>query len=101
MTSLTARPDYDAHLYLTDGSTHRVMLRLPRTLLDLTSEDEAGEWVGDEEESLSSIVGVRAELAEGDLRPLYLAWLSAYGVWERGEDAFDDEDEGQGRRSGP
>jgi len=32
-------------------------------------------------------VGVRAELAAGDLRPLYLAWLAAFGTWERDEDA--------------
>ncbi|MEU9890156.1 hypothetical protein [Sphaerisporangium sp. NPDC051011] len=109
---------YDAHLYLANWGTHRVMLRLPRTLLDLdvserycagdqvtawtsgehlildlTSEDEEGEWVEDAEDALSAIVGVRAELAAGDLRPLYLAWLSAYGAWERDEDAFDDEEE--------
>jgi hypothetical protein len=109
---------YDAHLYLANWGTHRIMLRLPRALLDtkiagqycvdgqvsisttreyvildLTSEDEAGEWVEDAEDSLSAIVGVRSELAAGDLRPLYLAWLSAYGAWERDEDAFDDEDE--------
>jgi len=109
---------YDAHLYLANWGTHRVMLRLPRTLLDpkvteqycvdgqvsvsttgdyvildLASEDEAGEWVEDAEDSLSAIVGVRSELAAGDLRPLYLAWLSGYGVWERDEDAFGDEDE--------
>jgi hypothetical protein len=109
---------YDAHLYLANWGTHRIMLRLPRTLLDpkiagrycaggqvsmsttrehvildLTSEDESGEWVEDAEDSLSAIVGVRSELAAGDLRPLYLAWLSAYGAWERDEDAFGDEDE--------
>ncbi|MEU0564777.1 hypothetical protein ABZ297_05160 [Nonomuraea sp. NPDC005983] len=108
---------YDAHLYLANWGTHRVMLRLPRSLLgldvaehycvgeqvtawksgehvvlDLTSEaeDEDEDW---EERSLSAIIGVRAELAAGDLRPLYLAWLSAYGAWERDEDAFDHEDE--------
>ena len=109
---------YDAHLYFANWGTHRIMLRLPRTLLDpeiagqycvdgrvrtsatrehvildLTSEDEAGEWAEDAEESLSAIVGVRSELAAGDLRPLYLAWLSGYGVWERDEDAFGEEDE--------
>jgi hypothetical protein len=109
---------YDAHLYLANWGTHRIMLRLPRTLLDpkiagrycvdgqvsistsrdyvildLTSEDEAGEWVEDAEDSLSAMVGVRSELAAGDLRPLYLAWLSGYGVWERDEYAFGDEDE--------
>ena len=109
---------YDAHLYFANWGTHRIMLRLPRALLDpkiaerycvdgqvsisttrehvildLTSEDDAGEWVEDAEDSLSAIVGVRSELAAGDLRPLYLAWLSGYGVWERDEDAFGDEDE--------
>lgn len=109
---------YDAHLYLANWGTHRIMLRLPRTLLDpevagqycagdqvsasaagdyvildMISEDEAGEWEEGAEDSLSAIVGVRSELAAGDLRPLYLAWLSACGVWERDEDAFDEEDE--------
>ena len=109
---------YDAHLYFANWGTHRIMLRLPRTLLDpeiagqygaadlvrvsttgeyvildVTSEDETGEGEEDTEDSLSAIAGVRSELAAGDLRPLYLAWLSAYGEWERDEDAFDDEDE--------
>src|SRR6266576_806544 len=111
---------YDAHLYVTNWGTHQVMLRLPRTLLslevaeqycidshvaawacgehlilDLTSEDESGDWVEGAEDSLPAIVGVRAELAAGDLRPLYLAWLAAYGTWERDEDAFgyNEEDE--------
>ncbi|MFL6052500.1 MAG: hypothetical protein ACJ72W_06225 [Actinoallomurus sp.] len=105
---------YDAHLYLTNWGAHQVMLRLPRTfldlkaveqyrvdphvaawttrehlILDLTSEDEGGDWVEGAEDSLSAIVGVRSELAAGDLRPLYLAWLAGYGTWERDEDAFD------------
>ncbi|HEV2377007.1 MAG TPA: hypothetical protein VGS19_33200 [Streptosporangiaceae bacterium] len=109
---------YDAHLYLANWGTHRIMLRLPRTLLspqtaeryqveglvdvsstrehmllEMTSEDETGEWVEDAEDSLSAIAGVRAELAAGDMRPLYLAWLAAYGVWERDEDSFGDEHE--------
>ncbi len=105
---------YDAHLYLTNWGTHQVMLRLPRThlslkvaeqycvdphvtawtagehlILDLTSEDETGDWVEGAEDSLSAIVGVRTELGAGDLRPLYLGWLAAYGTWERDEEAFD------------
>ncbi len=109
---------YDAHLYFANWGTHRVMFRLPRTLLDsklaeqycvdpqvsvsatrdhvildMTSEDESGDWEEDLQGSLSAIVGARSELAGGDLRPLYLAWLSGYGTWERDEDAFDDEDE--------
>jgi hypothetical protein len=109
---------YDAHLYFANWGTHRVMFRLPCTLLDpevaeqycvdpqvsvsatrdhvildMTSEDESGYWEEDLDGSLSAIVGARSELAAGDLRPLYLAWLSGYGTWERDEDAFDDEDE--------
>jgi hypothetical protein len=104
---------YDAHLYLANWGTHQVMLRLPLALLsletveqycidphvtawtsgehlilDMISADESGDWVEGEEDSLSAIVGVRTELAAGDLRPLYLAWLAAYGTWERDEDAF-------------
>ena len=45
------------------------------------------------EDSLSAILGVLSELAAGDLRGLYLAWLSAYGEWERDEDPFGGEDE--------
>jgi hypothetical protein len=107
---------YDAHLYLANWGTHRIMLRLPREqldlgvvedylvddqvnawtagrflVLDLTSEDDAGDWEEEAADTLSAIVGVRAELAAGDLRPLYLAWLAGYGGWERDEDAFDRE----------
>jgi hypothetical protein len=109
---------YDAHLYFANWGTNRVMFRLPRTLLepevaeqycvdpqvsvsatpdhvilDMTSEDESGYWEEDLEGSLSAIVGARSELAAGDLRPLYLAWLSGCAAWERDEDAFYDEDE--------
>ncbi|MEU6997237.1 hypothetical protein [Nonomuraea sp. NPDC046570] len=104
---------YDAHLYLANWGTHRIMFRLPGTLLDpdiarqyrvgelvsswtagdhvileFTSEDESGEWDEHLEVPLSAVVGIRAELAAGDLRSLYLAWLSAYGSWERDEEAF-------------
>jgi hypothetical protein len=111
---------YDAHLYVTNWGTHQVMLRLPRALLsletagqycidphvavwasgdhlilDMMSEDENGDWVEGAEDSLSAMVGVRAELAAGDLRPLYLAWLAGWGTWERDEDAFDCDEEGE------
>lgn len=86
---------YDAHLYFANWGADRIMFRLPRALLspataeqycvdpyvtmsvtrehvilDLTSEDEAGDWAEDYEDS-----------------------LSAYGGWERDEDAFDEDDE--------
>ncbi|NUT48782.1 MAG: hypothetical protein HOV94_15960 [Saccharothrix sp.] len=109
---------YDAHLYVANWGTRRVMFRLPEdqldfdvvehhvvsdyvdahtadgfVVLDFTSEDDPGEFDSDDyaETLLPEIVGVRAELAAGDLRPLYLAWLAAYGAWERDEDAFDRE----------
>jgi len=60
-------------------------------VLDFTSEDDAGDFNYDAEALLSTVVGVRAELAAGDLRSLYIAWLAAYSAWERDEDAFDRE----------
>jgi hypothetical protein len=111
---------YDAHLYFANWGTRQLMLRLPRVLLSLetaeqycidpdvaawasgehlilamTSEEDEPEWDENSEESLSAIIGIRAELAVGDLRPLYLAWLAAYGTWERDEDAFDDDEESE------
>lgn len=93
---------FDAFLYLANWGTRQIMLRLPAHLVDLKtaqrycvgdaasawvnddsliisflSEDEDGdddEWVGGEG-WLASIATVRTDLASGDLRALYLAWL--------------------------
>ena len=91
---------FDAFLYLANWGTHVFKLRLPSRLLDLktvhlycsgegafahekngkviltfVSEDEGGgEWV-EGEGLLSSLISVRAEIARGDLRCLYLGWL--------------------------
>ncbi|GAA0354250.1 hypothetical protein [Streptomyces blastmyceticus] len=103
---------FDAHLYVTNWGTHRLMLRLPKQtlnlptvqpycldhhvdawttrahlLLDLTSEDEGGDWIEGADDSLAALIGVRDELATGDLRPLYLAWLSALAAWELEDDS--------------
>lgn len=108
---------YDAHLYLANWGTRHVMLRLPRGVLDLdvaeqycvgdeftaltagkhlilslTSQAEEESWDYEPQGSLASIVGVRGEIAAGDHRALYLAWLAGYGTWERDEADFDDED---------
>ncbi|WNV82627.1 hypothetical protein [Umezawaea sp. Da 62-37] len=105
---------YDAHLYLANWGTRRLLLRLPRGLLDLDAvepylvdeqieawttdthlvldlhnHDETGDWDYEPQGALSAIVGVRNELAAGDHRALYLAWLAGYGTWERDEEAFD------------
>jgi len=91
---------FDAHLYLANWGTRRLMLRLPvalvdldvvaeycvgdtasawatqdHVILDLGCEDESDEWDTDGSGLLTPIIGVRNELAAGDLRLLYLAWL--------------------------
>lgn len=91
---------FDAFLYLANWGSHRLKLRLPPRLLSPASaltyfgsdsafvnvksgklilsfasdEEEGGEWV-EGEGQLSSLISVRAELARGDLRALYLGWL--------------------------
>jgi hypothetical protein len=90
---------FDAFLYFANWGTHVLMLRLPSRLLDpeiaqqycvgnsafvrqkagkvilsFESNDEGGDSVDDEEPS-SALFAVRAELARGDLRALYLGWL--------------------------
>jgi hypothetical protein len=103
---------FDAFLYLANWGTRWLMFRLPRGVLDpraagqycgtdAASLTEAGSHVilsmyadrepdGDWEEpggQLAAMVQARAELAAGDLRLLYLAWLLAL---QSGE--VDDED---------
>jgi hypothetical protein len=91
---------FDAFLYLANWGTHVFKLRLPSRLLDLKTaheycagdsavawesgsnvilsfvcENEEGEdWV-EGEGILSSLIPVRAEIARGDVRALYLGWL--------------------------
>jgi hypothetical protein len=95
---------FDAFVYVSNWGTHRFMLGLPRRLLDpqtarsyavggsleveasgerlvleFTSEDEEGAvWVEDEEAAswMPALLPLRAELAGGDLRALYLGWLA-------------------------
>jgi len=106
---------FDAFLYLANWGTHELMLRLPRGALDLEtaqrylmgdaasarakgdavlyflSEQEGSGWVEDEEGSgwMSSVITVRAELASGDLRVLYLGWLLCVQAQVLDEDALD------------
>jgi len=91
---------FDAFLYFADWGTHVFKLRLPANLLDagtarlycfgerasvrkkngrviltfLSEDEEGGDWVEDQAH-LSSLISVRAELARGDHRSLYLGWL--------------------------
>ena len=96
---------FDAHLYLSNFGSLALHLRLPLALLDsaitqpyeeipslevrqtathvilsFLSEEESGGYYEDDCGSssiLSSILPVRDELARGDIRALYLAWLVA------------------------
>jgi hypothetical protein len=102
---------FDAFLYLANWGTRVLKLRLPARLLDvetartycgggsasvgersakvilsLVSEDEGdGDWV-EGECHLSSMISVRAELARGDLRALYLGWLLRVQTGELDDD---------------
>ncbi|GAB3656859.1 hypothetical protein GCM10027589_16620 [Actinocorallia lasiicapitis] len=102
---------FDAHLYLANWGTRILILRLPRAALGLTiaqrycgghnvatwasgdhvflylsSEEEEEYWEEDGEHRLGGIVGLRTEIASGDLRPLYLAWLLAVQSGEIDDD---------------
>ena len=91
---------FDAFLYLANWGTHVFKLRLPSRLLDRStagrycvgdhlsvaerrgnviltflSEDEQGDGWVEGESHLSALISIRAELARGDLRALYLGWL--------------------------
>jgi hypothetical protein len=104
---------FDAFLYLANWGTRQLMIRLPRgsldlgtaqrycdsesasawavgdqVIIDLTDGDEEGEWDWDDdgEGRLASIIPARADLADGDLRLLYLAWLLAMGRHEIDDD---------------
>lgn len=98
---------FDAFLYLANWGTRQLMLRLPSSLLDpvvvsrycasdsacgwsagdqvivaLTSERSDDAWEEGVEDALGAIVPVRSELAGGDRRLLYLAWLVSVDAGE-------------------
>jgi hypothetical protein len=106
---------FDAFVYMANWGTHRLMLRLPGSLLpresierycagsslsaraigkhlilDFRSDMEGGDgdWIEDDNDTLSSLVPIRTNLAAGDLRALYIAWLAGA---QNGE--LDDDDE--------
>lgn len=92
---------YDAFIYVANWGSHQFMLRLPRAALDpavagrycaaspaaeshvkdehvilaFASEDEGGDFDEDAEAWMPALISLRADLAAGDLRALYLGWL--------------------------
>ena len=99
---------FDVFVYVANWGTHRSMLRLPKRLLDpkaawpyavdgaldfstkgdcivlefVSDDEEGGRWITDEEAAawMPALLPLRAELAAGDQRALYLAWLAAVGA---------------------
>jgi hypothetical protein len=90
---------FDAFLYFANWGTRVFRLRLPSRLLDLKtaerycasdsasvrihegntiltfhSDEEESEWP-EEEDALSALIPIRTQLAQGDLRALYIGWL--------------------------
>lgn len=96
---------FDAHLYLANWGSQRLMFRFPAGLisretiepycvqdhitfetintfdvLDMDlSEEEGGDWI-EGEGSLSGLISLRNTLIQGDYRCLYLAWLKAMSL---------------------
>lgn len=92
---------FDAFVYLANWGSRELMLRVPRSVLSpekakgyctgesatarakgdhlvlgFQSEDEeGGEWIHEQNNTLASLLPLRSELTSGDLRALYLAWL--------------------------
>ncbi len=105
---------FDAFVYVANWGTHRLMLRIPRRLIDaktaslyctgeelslsVKSEHVLLEFVSDTEEPegwtegegwLPSMITLRADLLRGDLRSLYLGWLACLWTEELDDDAFE------------
>jgi hypothetical protein len=91
---------FDAYLYLANWGTRKFTLRFPCqglafkraqlycagesasarikgefVILDFCSQEEGGDWEEDGQGWLSSLIPLRADIAGGDYRALYLAWL--------------------------
>jgi hypothetical protein len=99
---------FDAFLYQANRGTREMMLRLPRTVLpleraeqycrtdaatareegdhviiDFRADEEGGSrWISEDDDTLELLLPVRAELATGDLRALYVAWLISVELGE-------------------
>jgi hypothetical protein len=104
---------FDAFLYLANWRSYQIMLRLPRNssnikiaqeycrggasqvrrhrdylIFEFCSEDEDGDdWTITGESILSSIIPIRAAIAGGDLRALYLSWLLCVQLGEVADDS--------------
>jgi len=103
---------FDGFLYYANWGTHILKLRVPLALLDLKtvqpychedrfpayhtedklildfrSEDEGGGW--EEDRQLAPFLSLRTDLIRGDLRCLYLGWLSGLQNAQYDEDELE------------
>ena len=104
---------FDLHLYLANWGTRRLMIRLPRRLvdrsrfdavlrgcdmanvleagdsliLDIIDDSEPGDYDWDDGSGwLAALAPLRADLLSGDLRLLYLLWLAEVELESREDD---------------
>jgi hypothetical protein len=114
---------FDAHLYVANWGTRCLMLKVPRELVDVRtagryktnetmfvrankkdvvfvfeSNDEEGEDWDSGEGWLASLLPLRDDLMQGDLRSLYLGWLS--GICQQSDAMEPPVPPGMGRLSG-
>lgn len=112
---------FDVFVYVANWGTNQFMVKLPRRLFDpdaahpfimeesldlhrrpdsvileFVSHDEGGYWIADEEAAswMPALLPLRADLAAGDLRALYLAWLAGVAPGadaDEWDDELDDE----------
>ncbi len=107
---------FDLHLYLANWGTRQFMIRLPKRLVDRSRLDsflhdcnwaevfESGDWLildicedgepedydGDDGSGwLAALAPLRADLLSGDLRLLYLVWLSEVEFGGRKDDEIE------------
>jgi hypothetical protein len=69
------------------ASRHRRGPKASLSSLDFCSQEEGGDWEEDGQGWLSSLIPLRADIAGGDYRALYLAWLLCAQGGELEDDA--------------
>ena len=102
---------FDVMVYFANWGTHRLLMNVPvedvkglkryesdfltvhkkheRVLVDFNSNTEDDDsWDMDSQGLMASLAPIRAEIAGGDLRPLFLGWMS--GLYIEEEDERDD-----------
>ena len=103
---------FDAHLYMANWGTRRLLFRFPKSVLDpqaiqpycregiltlelegnyyilefsLNDEEPDYEWL-EGEGMLGKLTPIREQIMQGDYRALYLSWLKAVSIEDREED---------------